>query len=55
MIGGQDVVERCSMRPSSNMTSFETKTSLLPWKKITPIPFDKVWHPKSAHVSSRFW
>ncbi len=55
MIGGLDVVERCSMWPSSNMTSFETKTSLLPWKKITPIPFDKVWHPKSAHVSSRFW
>ncbi len=43
------------MWPSSNMTSFETKTLLLPWEKKTPIPFDKVWYPKSAHVSSRFW
>jgi len=42
LIGGLDVVERCSMWPSSSMTSFETKTLLLPWEKKTPISFEKV-------------
>jgi hypothetical protein len=41
LIGGLDVVKRCIMLPSSNMTSFETKPSLLPWTKKHLYPLIK--------------
>ncbi len=34
---------------------FRDQAFVTPLDKKTPIPFDKVWYPKSAHVSSRFW